>query len=91
MTKEAKITNISMNGYYSSTPATINIQVMVGDNYTTFALKGEEAQQMLALAWQLIEKKKHEMAEAMLNIQTPLLITAGAKLIEASDEDKIPF
>jgi hypothetical protein len=95
--KEAKIGSVSWSSYPKDT---INVSVHYEGNYTTFQFQDEEVNQVLAIVWKIIEKKKQEMAQAVLNIQTPLMIEASSgKIVESgiapyekpSLDDEIPF
>lgn len=92
MTKEARISSISFSSYPADT---ITVAITTDGAYSSFAFKDAECQKILALVWELIQKRKGAFAEAILSIQTPVAIAAGAsgdmKLIEAEKDDELPF
>lgn len=50
---------------------------------TTFQFDADETAEIEALIWDLVERKKHRLAEGVLTVKTPALITSGIVNIEA--------
>lgn len=88
--KEAKVTNISFYNY--GTPS-LSVQVQDGDGHiSTFSIKDADLSQVLALVWQMIEKKKFEFAEQIMKLQTPVALQDLREFPETKTlDDEIPF
>jgi len=85
MTKEARISSISFSTFGKPS---LSVGISTDGGYTTFTFKDERLVEIEALLWRMIEEQKKEMAQAILNLQTPLAIAApsSGKVIDADDE-----
>jgi hypothetical protein len=86
----AKISNIYFHNYGSPS---MSVTITTAEGNSTFTLKDDDLLQVQVAMWTIIERQKQKMAAAIMNIETPLLITAGSNIVEgtASDVDDIPF
>lgn len=86
----SRLAYFNMSFPYSATGRTTSsvcVQVeKVGS--TTINFDADETAEIEALIWTLVERKKHRLAEGVLAVATPALITSGVVNIDADD---IPF
>lgn len=75
--------------YSSTSRATSSVCVQIeGAGSTTFQFNADETSEIEVLIWQLVERKKLAIAEAVVTIAAPALITSGVVNI---DGDDVPF
>lgn len=80
MTKEAKIDSISLYNY-GDPHLTVYVRSETGSSH--FTVKGEDFTEVMALLWEIIEKKKKVFAEEILSLATPVALQAlDSKMIE---------
>lgn len=77
----AKIQSIYFHNY-SKPSMSVSISTGAGDS-ASFTIKDDDMDKMQALIWTIIERKKYEMAESIIHLETPVALQAPeSKTIE---------
>lgn len=92
--KSAKLTSFTINNYYGSLPPSGTGSIQFDGGTMTFSLDEPGLQDVMALIFKLVLAKKEAIAEAVMNLETPMLLTSDAQTIEGASlqpPDDIPF
>lgn len=90
--KNAKLNSFTITGYYGKPSAHGSISFDGGT--MTLSFDDAEIADISALIFKIVQRKKEGIADQVMNLETPLLLTSGAQTIEGASlqpPDDIPF
>lgn len=88
----AKLSSFTINNWYGKPTGSGSISFDGGS--MTFHLDEPGIADVMALIFQLVLKKKEAIADSIMNLETPMLLTSDAQTIEGASlqpPDDIPF